>query len=484
MAAISRIWRGFWVAGFALVPVILSPGWADAQSVLRIARGLTSSDVTVLIDRAIVVDTAQPFVEVSVAQPEIADVSPLSNRSIYILGRRRGATTLTLLGENGQLITNVTVRVEPDLAELKERLNALLPREPIEVRMAGSSIILSGTVSGKAKVDRAMRLARAYGGDNVANMMSVGGTQQVQLKVRIAEMSRSAAKQLGINLGFFSASSPSNTLSFIGGGTGGSLNFGNAAAFDPATGAGSGPVFNVSSVGFGTLDAIFSITESLFLNVTVDALEAKGFARMLAEPTLVALSGSEAEFLAGGEVPIPVQSDEDTVTVEFRPVGVNVNFIPRVLDDDLISINVSAEVSSIDAGLGSTSTGIDIPGFQVRRATTTVELRDGQSFAIAGLYQDDFADTITQVPILGDIPILGSLFRSTDFNRGETELVIMVTVNLVTPVNNEDEIALPTDRVRIPNEAELFLMGETSVRAGGTDVLSQGFDGDFGYIVE
>lgn len=457
--------------------MLLSPPGAEAQTVLRVARGLTSDNVTVLENRAVVIDSAQPFTEVSVAQPEIADVSPLSDRSIYIFGRRRGATTLTLLGEGGRLITNVTIRVEPDLAELKERLSALLPREPIEVRTAGAGLVLSGVVSGKAKVDRAMELARAYAGDAVTNMMSVGGTQQVLLSVKIAEMSRSAAKEIGLSVGLTSLTNRTATLIE----TGDNLTVDGGAAFDGD--ADTAPFTQLAS-GFGTFGAVFSIANSFLLGVTIDALEDKGFARLLAEPNIVALSGNEAKFLAGGEVPIPAVDDDGNVEVEFKPIGVSLNFVPTVLDDDLINIALSAEVSTVDPALATESAGLTILGFNVRRATTAVELRDGQSFAIAGLYQDDFSDTVRQVPFLGDIPILGTFFRSAGFERGETELVIIITVNLVTPVDDVNALSIPNDRIGIPNARSLFLLGETEGPAALNDVQGQAFDGDFGYVVE
>jgi pilus assembly protein CpaC len=448
-----------------------------AQSVLRASRGLASNDVTVLTNRAVVVESTEAFVELSVAQPEIADVQPLSDRSIYILGKTRGSTTLTLLGEGGRLISNVTINVRPDLGELKQRLARLLPNDEIEVRSAAAGVVLSGVVSGAAKIDRAMLLARAYAGENVVNMMSVGGTQQVSLKVRIAEMSREAGKDLGISLGLASRNARAQPFAQTGNSITNNLGEGSF------TGGGDAPQFSNVLSSFGVFGAIFSIANNYLLDVQIDALEERGFARLLAEPTLVALSGTEAEFLAGGEVPIPTVDDDGDVDVEFKPVGVNVVFQPTVLEDDLINLAVSAEVSSVDPALSTISNEVNITGFSVRRATTTIELRDGQSFAIAGLFQEDFQDTVSQVPWLGELPVLGTLFRSADFQRDQTELVIIVTVNLVIPVDDESQLAIPQDRVRIPNEAELFLMGET---VGGESVFSatQGFDGTFGYVVE
>ncbi len=456
---------------------------ADSHSVLRLAKGLASDNITVLIGRAIVVESTQAFIEVSVAAPDIADVSPLSDRSIYIFGKARGATTLTLLGENGKLITNVTVKVIPDIAELKQRLKEVLSNEPIEARLTGGSVVLSGVVSGKAKINRAMRLARAYVGKGAINMMTVGGTQQVMLKVRIAEMARSAAKELGFDSFLFGSSGDFGSGLASGPTTNLLLGPGSAAA--PVQGV---PLPDTSSLltGFGALGFIAKIGD-VGIGITLNALEEKGFSRTLAEPTLVALSGNQASFLAGQEVPIPVVGEDGQTDVEFKEIGVALNFTPTVLDDDLINLEISTEVSAIDTTVPgvpiSATQGNVVPVFRVRRATTAIELRDGQSFAIAGLLEDNFTDAVSQFPWLGDIPVLGSLFRSMEYARGETELVIIVTVHLVVPVS-EEELALPHDNVRIPNEFELFLLGNTDGAGAPGMVQSQGFDGDFGYVVE
>ncbi|MEM8819789.1 MAG: type II and III secretion system protein family protein [Pseudomonadota bacterium] len=463
-------------AGLMLASMAHTTQAIAQESVLSTARGLASDDVNVLVNRAIVVRSTQPFVEVSVAQPEIADVSPLSDRAIYVFGRARGVTTLTLLGEGGRLIANVEVRVTPDLSELKQQLAEVLPEEPIEVRVAGGSLILSGVVSGKAKIAKALDLAGLYVGGNVSNMMSVGGTQQVALKVRIAEMSRSIGKALGISTGATGVTNRTSTLAQTG----------ESLEVDPN--GDDGEIFTQLVSGFGTFGAVFAIADSFLLGITIDAAEGRGFARTLSEPTLVTMSGQSASFLAGGEVPIPVVTEEGA-NVSFRPVGVSLNFTPVVLDDDLINIALTTEVSSVDASLssfisssgGATST---VPGFTSRRASTVVELRDGESFAIAGLLEETFADNLSQVPWIGDVPIIGNLFRSVDFNRGESELVILVTVHLVTPVADEDAILLPTDNVAFPSEADIFLRGRLEGSANRPGPAGQDFDGAYGYVVE
>lgn len=470
----------------AVTALSLYPREVFAQSgdnLLRVARGAVSRDIKVNIHRAIVIESAERFAELSIANPGIADVAAFSDSTIYILGKATGATTLTLLGEDGRLITNVTVRVTPDLSEFKQRLREILPKEAIEVREANGGIALSGVVSGARKIDTAMALAARYAGDNVANLMSVGGTQQVQLKVRFAEMQRSAAKQLGLNL-----SSQTGNINNIGSVTtetgqflqGGNANIDTGVIED---GVNSAAGFVDSTNPFGFLRFSRDIAGTVF-DVVLSAAEAKGVVRTLAEPNLVALSGETAEFLAGGELPIPVASEEGTVTVQFRPFGIAMNFTPTVVDEDLINLELDTEVSAIDAAVQVNINGVALSGFTTRRARTTVELRDGESIAIAGLLQEDFSDAKNQFPWLGDLPVLGALFRSSNFQRNQSELVIIITPQLVAPVDG-DQLSLPTDRMRIPNEAELFLFGQTE----GTPklnpgVISQGLDGEYGYVLE
>ncbi len=216
----------------------------------------------------------------------------------------------------------------------------------------------------------------------------------------------------------------------------------------------------------------------------IEALETEGLVRTLAEPNLTALSGQTADFLAGGEFPVPVRNDDGDVTIEFQPFGIDLEFTPTVVDDDIINLVLSTTVSSIDTSIPGTGS---VPGLRTREASTTVEMRDGESFAIAGLLQDDFRDQVGQVPWLGDIPILGALFRSSSYQREQSELVIIVTAHLVQPVRGE-ALALPTDRVTIPTERELFLLGRTAgaPRAGTAagDVARQDFTGSYGYVMD
>ncbi|MDT8856989.1 type II and III secretion system protein family protein [Paracoccaceae bacterium Fryx2] len=465
--------RTLWTAallGAVLSTTALTPVGAET---LRVMQGSPSSALNVPMNRAVVVESDVPFAELSIANPGIADISTLSDRSIYVLGKAPGRTTLTLLGADGRLISNVDVHVSPDIAEFKERLQQILPGEKIEVRTANDGIVMSGTVSSTAKLDRALDLAERYAPERVSNLMSVGGTQQVMLKVRFAEMQRSVAKNLSASL----AVNGGNNMG-IRGGTG---VFTNTNAINN--------VFNGTGISSaeGTKGAVtlgFS-AGSLEFAVLLEALESKGVVRTLAEPNLTALSGQEAKFLAGGEYPIPVASGDGTITVQYKPFGVELNFTPVVVDGDIINLIINASVSSIDNSVTLESAGFTINAFKRRETSTTVEMRDGESFAIAGLLQDDFRDLNGQVPWLGDIPILGALFRSAEYQRAQSELVIIVTPHLVTPTRGE-AFALPTDRVKIPTEKELFLFGRVTGKAGGAagEVARQDFGGSYGYVME
>ncbi|WP_415183524.1 type II and III secretion system protein family protein [Phaeovulum sp.] len=386
---------------------------------------------------------------------------------------------MTILGADGQLITNVEVQVTPDVAEFKERLRQILPGEQIEVRTANDGIVLSGTVSSAAKLDRAMDLAQRYAPERVSNLMSVGGTQQVMLKVRFAEMQRSVSKNLSASLGL-RGTAASSKVGLIGG----SGNFTRSGAVDDAFDNGIVPT---KSTSVGALGMGFT-AGNLELAVVLEALEAKGVVRTLAEPNLTALSGQEAKFLAGGEYPIPVVSgDSDSISVQYKPFGVEMAFTPRVVDGDTINLVIKAAVSAIDTTVTMQSGGFSVNAFKRRETQTTVEMRDGESFAIAGLLQDDFTDLNSQVPWLGDVPVLGALFRSADYARKQSELVIIVTPHLVTPTRGE-ALALPTDRVRPPTEAELFLFGKTvgtgPKTGAAAEVAKQDFSGSYGYVME
>lgn len=469
----------FWKAGLVGVALAASFLTPVAAETLRVVQGAQTSALNVPMNRAVVVESDEPFAELSIANPGIADISTLSDKSIYVLGKAPGRTTLTLLSGDGKLIANVEVQVAPDVAEFKERLRQILPDEPIEVRTANDGIVLSGQVSSVAKLDRALDLANRYAPERVSNLMTIGGTQQVMLKVRFAEMQRSVAKNLSASLAV-NGTIGNGDVGIIGGS--GRLKDGTLrnGIFDgTGTVSGSDRSEGVGVIGFSA--------GSLEFAVLLEALESKGVVRTLAEPNLTALSGQEAKFLAGGEYPIPVAAGNNgQIGIEYKPFGVELNFTPTVVDGDVVNLVINAAVSSIDSSVTLESEGFTINAFKRRETSTTVEMRDGESFAIAGLLQDDFRDLNGQVPWLGDIPVLGALFRSAEYQRAQSELVIIVTPHLVTPTRGE-AVALPTDRVRIPTESELFLFGKVVGRTPtgpAGEVARQDFSGSYGYVME
>lgn len=449
---------------------------ASSAETLRVMSGAPSGALKVPMNRAVVVESDVPFAELSIANPGIADISTLSDRTIYVLGKTPGRTTLTLLGADGKLITNVEVHVAPDIAEFKERLRQILPGEQIEVRTANDGIVLSGMVSSIQRLDRALDLAQRYAPERVSNLMTVGGTQQVMLKVRFAEMGRSVRKslssslQLGGTIGNVDALGASGTL------------------LSPANASRSpGDPINVASGTQGGMILGFN-AGGLRMNVLLEALETKGVVRTLAEPNLTALSGQEASFLAGGEYPLPVSTRNNEIAVTYKPFGVELTFTPTVLADDVINLQLNAAVSGLDESVSYNNGGFSINAFRRRETSTTVEMRDGESFAIAGLIEDDFQDNIGAVPWLGDIPVLGALFRSTEYQRSQSELVIIITAHLVTPTRGE-ALAVPTDRIRPPSEQDLFLFGNTTAsnrpKTGAAgEVAQQDFSGSYGYVME
>jgi pilus assembly protein CpaC len=470
------------LAGAALIALV-TPGAALAQGAYPVGGNddaMHAGQLDVPVNKSQIVRADRPFSKALIGNQEIADVLPMSGSSLYVLGKKAGTTSLTLYDRGNNLISVIDVAVGPDVVGLRRQLNDLMPNEKISARMSNESVVLSGIVSSGPAAQRAQAIATTYAGDKVVNMLSVGASQQVMLEVRFSEINRAAAKQIGFN------------HSYIGNKSYGSI--GNLAKDSVVAtnqtfgGPNPGPVITIDGLadafGVGTLSTTLG---SIRLFSALDALERKGMVKTLAEPNLVALSGETASFLAGGEFPIPVLQGNNNggggsgggnnggggITVEFKPFGVSLGFTPTVLDDGVISLVVAPEVSSIDPSASVVINGLTVPGLLTRRAKTTVELRDGESFAIAGLLRNDFSNTVRQIPLLGSLPIIGTLFRSTGFQKEESELVIIVTPRLVKPMR-PDQVRLPTDRVGTPDETELFLLGRTDK---AVPVL-QGPDGD------
>ena len=451
------------IAAALAVSSIVMPAAGQCAGV-RVAEGVSAGEVAVPVNKSQVIRSDRPYAKALIGNPEIADLLPLTNQSLYVLGKKAGTTSLTLYDRRNMLIAVIDVVVGPDVTTLKRQLSDLMPNDRVGARISNDSIILEGVVSSGPAADRAVQIAETFAPGKVVNMLSIGSSQQVMLEVRFSEVKRSALKQIGA--AFFLNNNRGSFSGAIGGG---------ASLTPSATGAG---VVGLGSIidSFGVLTKRFGAF-GLNFDAALDALERKGAITTLAEPTLVALSGETASFLAGGEFPVPVLgnssgggsdgNNNSSITVQFKPFGVSLAFTPTVLADGVINIVVAPEVSSIDPTASIVINNLRIPGLQTRRAKTTVELHDGESFAMAGLLRTDFQDTVRQFPILGSIPIIGALFRSTNFQREETELVIIVTPRLVRPVR-ADAMRLPTDRAGPPNEADLFLLGrtDTGVPAG------------------
>jgi pilus assembly protein CpaC len=456
-------------------------------------RTYTPQRLNLAVGKSLVIDTPVAVKRVSIADPEIADTVVISPRQIYLTGKAVGATNLTLWGTDDRVSSIFDVAVAPDLTQLKEKLQEILPGENIRVIAAQDSITLSGEISSTTNLSQAQAITEAFAPKKVVNLAQVAGVHQVMLEVRVAEMSRSLARRLGFN---FSAVTES-------GGFGVSL-LNNLSAVVRPVDALLLPTVNPALAPFA--QAFSSSINSLFRfhkgDTTwtgfIDALKENGLVKVLAEPTLVTLNGQEARFLAGGEFPIPVPQDFNVVTITFKPFGVGLSFTPTVLSNDKISMRVAPEVSELDFSIGVVLQGFVVPGLTTRRASTVIELANGQSFAIAGLLRETVRESISKFPVLGDIPILGALFRSTAFQKNETELIIIVTPHLVKPLDMAKQ-TLPTDQYIEPNDFEWYLLGSlegtgparTPRRERGQSkdtplaLLKKtgGLEGEFGYIV-
>lgn len=414
--------------------------------------GIHTGAIEVPKNKSQVVTADRPIARAMIGNPEIADIVPLSDRSIYVLGKSMGTTSLTLYDANGRVLSVLDISVGPDVEAFRSQIDRLLPGSDIDAHISGESMVLTGLASDAVMVDRALQIAQTYAGGNVVNLIGLGASQQVMVEVRFAEVKREVGQDIGVS-GF--GSDAGGPFAAVGAGAG---------IIPGAGGIGSQLKVGAVNNSFGVFGDTFRML-GLDVEAYLNALESKGFAKTLAEPTLIALSGEKASFLAGGEFPIPVVSSSGgddgggRVTVEFKPFGVSLAFTPTVLGDKTINLIVEPEVSQIDPAASIQINGLSIPGLQTRRVSTTLELRDGESFAIAGLLQQDFQTTINQVPLLGNIPILGALFRSTQFQKGETELLIIVTPRLVKPIR-PDQVKLPTDRVADPTSAQVVLTGE------------------------
>jgi pilus assembly protein CpaC len=424
--------------------------------------------------KSIVLKSAEPVKRVSVAKPEIADFILISPQEVYVLGKAAGVTTL-MLWHDKKLIAIYDVEVGYDISQLKEKLNQVLPEEKdLRVLATNESVTLSGKISNTTNLSQALALARAYAPKGqVNNLVEVGGVHQVMLEVRVAEMSRSITKELGFNL-----------TGIKGGNQFGVTTLGGLTSLARPSEA------NIESGGpFGlfvtpAVNALFRFNRGQWSwTGFIDALREDGLAKVLAEPTLIALSGQSASFLAGGQFPVPIPQGLGTVAIEYKDFGVRLAFTPTVLSENKISMKVAPEVSELDFSTAVQIEGFVVPGLRARKAETVIQLADGQSFAIAGLLSENIRDVSSKYPILGDIPILGALFRSRAFQKNETELVIIATPHIAKPLDMAKQ-SLPTDNYVEPDDMELYLLGLMEGKNRAETPATQGkFDGEFGHAM-
>ncbi|MFA0448785.1 type II and III secretion system protein family protein [Vibrio breoganii] len=405
---------------------------------------------------------------VALGDPAVLDIVMLKADELFLIGKKLGSTNLSAWDAQGRLIESLNIEVTHDLNNLKAKLYEFLPEEQIQVHSAQDKLILSGLISSQEKMNIAVKVAQTYSGgkavnasdrnagqaeSGVINLMTIGGAQQVMLEVTVAEVQRSLVRRFDSNFRFFQQSGD-----FTWGLTSAGAGIGEA-------GGSIVPIFdNVGVNDFGFLGG-FVDSNTLF-TFALDIAKENGVAKVLAEPNLTTLSGSEAKFLAGGEFPIPIPSD-DGIGIEYKEYGVSVHFTPVVLSDQKINLELAVDVSEVATSgalsynPGEVNAAYIVPPLTKRSASSTIELADGQTIGIAGLLNENSRDVANEVPGVGDIPVLGNLFKSKQYVSGETELVILVTPRLAKPIDR-DKVTLPTDAFVDPTDMEFYLLGKSA----------------------
>lgn len=401
-----------------------------------------TTNIDVIAHKSAVIEIATPYAQALIADEKIADLVPISDRLVYIVGKQVGSTSLVLIDAEKNLIASVEISVGHNLPELRAKLRENIPGSRIRVSGANGRILLSGSVQDAAAASKAVTIANQYAPDAVSNTLDVRAAQQVMLEVRFIEASRTASTELGIGT---RTRGPR-----LNADTGGQAALVNGAITAATLSSGAQP--------FGSLIANL-LNRGTNVDVIVRALEDRGLARRLAEPNLVTMSGVSASFLAGGEFPFPVDSGDGQISILFKQFGVALKFTPTVLSDGLVNLKIEPEVSELDDTSGITLANVRVPGLVVRRAQTAVELQDGQSFAIAGLLQHSNTRLSQQLPWIGKVPVLGALFRSAQFRKQETDLVIIITPRLVRPARPGERLRTPLELSRGSTQRELFLHG-------------------------
>ncbi len=484
----------------------------------------SNGQVVVPLYKSQIIDLSKGAKKVSVGNPEIADILMLNSRQLYVVGKALGTTNVVMWDSNGRVSDTIDVEVSHDLTNLKEKLYMLMPQERINVHASQGSIVLSGEVSSVVKMQAALDLAQSFmplsrglgdtqgdvelKGSQVLNLMQVGGAQQIMLEVKVAEMARTILKKLDVNFNAFDINNKWR-LGAVNGGASFPDAILDVPRIDPVTGAFDsfvqrrvpifgngtpiGPAVTEFRPGTPTISdtGIFAsyLSGDFLFNLVVDAAREEGLAKILAEPTLTTQTGQEARFLSGGEFPIPVPQGSDTVTIEFKEFGVGLQFLPVVLDSGRISLKLNVAVSELSSvnqiilGVTNSSEAFFVPSLTKRSASSTVELNDGQTLGIAGLINENLREAVNKFPGLGDMPVLGPLFRSQEFRKGMTELVIFVTPRFARPITTQT-VRLPTDSFVEPSDTEFYLMGRLEGRkqtGPTTPTGGGGTSGSFGH---
>lgn len=466
------------------------PSWAaNGKPAGSRADAPTIRHIVITVDKSKLIDFDRPFATVLPASADIADVRPMTDHSLYIQGKKVGTTNISLFDHDMHVVEVVDLEVAVDTAYLQQKIRAVAGSNAIHVSSSNNQIILTGIASDSVASDRAVSVAKSLlvgQGGSVVNAMTVAASQQVMLKVRFLEASRIAGRDLGVNWFATNGNGTRGLSTGLGAPivTSGSSTTGGISIIQSAgalVGASTGSPFGVALANL--------VNGGTNIDVLISALETKGLVRRLAEPDLIALSGDTARFLAGGEFPVPIASvgagGAVTPTIEFKKFGVSLAFVPTVLGQGLINLRIAPEVSELDFSNAITISGTTVPSLITRNAQTTVELRDGQSFAIAGLFQSDGSRNISQLPWIGSVPILGALFRSTAFQNNETDLVIIVTPHLVRPATPSEHLATPFDQRLPSNDVDLFIGGRMEVPKQYTDFVTSGggIGGPYGHII-
>jgi pilus assembly protein CpaC len=428
---------------------------AQAQRMLALNASKRTATVMVTVGKSEDVRVDAPFAEVTVGDPEVADVTPLTDRSLSILGKKIGTTRVSIYGEGKRAVGILDIEVSYDVSRLSAEINHITGGG-IRASSVNGRIMLTGTSHDASTLDKAVVIARQFAPD-IINTVQVLQAQQVLLEVRFVEASRQAGRALGVQWNSFGQ----NTLANIGNQLPAKGPAGSALPVprDALVAAG---ILGTTTPPFGFLFGMMN-KAGLTVDIAINALEEKGLIRSLAEPNLVALSGDTASFLAGGEFPILIPQSFGTVAIDYKKYGVGLAFTPTVLRDGLINLKIEPEVSELDLSHPVQIQGYSIPPLIVRRASTTIELRDGQSFVLGGLLQNKSTNVQEQMPWLGDVPVLGALFSSKSYQKNETDLAIIVTPRIVRPTRPGDLVKTPLDNTLPANDIDFFLMGKNEV---------------------